>query len=118
MGGVGFGSVCRVREPDEFDRSHTESLTTLHPHYACILASHNESLSSRWETECVLWRSDQGAGEEGLEEGDQGGDGLNGQVFSEWTAKCKSLNETSVKVKPPNIAIKTRIPLSFVRPLK
>ena len=47
MGGVGFGSVCRVREPDGFDRSRTESLTTLHPHYACVLASHNESLSSR-----------------------------------------------------------------------
>ena len=47
MGGVGFGSVCRVREPDEFDRSRTESLRTLHPHYACILVSHNESLSSR-----------------------------------------------------------------------
>ena len=62
--------------------------------------------------------SDQGAGEEGLEEGDQGGDGLDGQDFSEWAANWKSLNETSVKVKPPNIAIETRIPLSFVRPLK
>ena len=62
--------------------------------------------------------SDQGAREEELEEGDQGDDGLDGQDFSEWIANWKSLNETSVKDNPLNVAIETRNPLSFVRPLK